>query len=62
MKNFIYIDPLKDNSIVACQGVLNMNLDPNGPKEVALHSNSNTTYKHAPQVERNYSCCIQNNQ
>ena len=28
--------------------------------QVALHSNSNTTSKHAPQVERNYGFCMQN--
>ena len=32
------------------------------PKLVALHSKSNTTSKHAPQLERIYGCCIQNNQ
>lgn len=31
-----------------------MSLVLNGPKEVALHLNSSTTSKHAPQLERSF--------
>ena len=40
-----------------------MCLDLNQPKYVDVHSNSNTTSKHAPtQVEGNYVYCMQDNQ
>ena len=39
-----------------------MSLILNEPKEVALHSNLNTTSEHAQQEEGNYWFCMQNNQ
>ena len=38
-----------------------MSLALNEPKQVSLHSNSNSTSKHAPQAEINYWYCMQNN-
>ena len=36
----------------ACQEVLRISLALNEPKKVALRSNLNTTYEHAPELER----------
>lgn len=39
-----------------------MGLALNEMRYIAIHSNVNTIFKHAPQVERNGSFCIQDNQ
>ena len=37
-----------------------MSLALSKPKQVALHANTNTTSKDAPQVENNYQYCMEN--
>ena len=61
MKNILHRF-IKDQTHFGMPGGAKMNLALNELREVDLHSNSGTTSKHAPQVERNYSYCMQNSQ
>jgi hypothetical protein len=45
---------------LAYQKGAKMSLALNEAKEADIHSNSNTTFQHAPLVQRNYQYCMQN--
>ena len=61
MKNILYWS-IKGQVHFGMPRVAKIYLDLNELKLVAFHSNSNTTSKNAPQVERNYWFCMQSKQ
>ena len=61
LKNILYQFLEGQTQIDMPRGVT-LSLALNDPKEVVLHSNSNTTSEYAPQLEKSYRFRMQNNQ